>query len=114
MTISSPRWTLGGCNLPLDGRRFRRPWGLAVLRVRPSSVTVTPGFAKRRLEIDFRGILDVEPIQLPIGQGVRLRTNDGDWIFYTYDAARLVAELTRQGVAARTEAIRLRYSDLPQ
>jgi len=114
VTISSSRWILGGCNLPLDGGRFRRPWGLAVLRVRQHSVTVRPGLSGRRWEMGFRKIQGAERIQLPFGQGVRLRTAEGEWFFYTYEGARLVAELGRQGVVVQGETARLRYADLPR
>jgi hypothetical protein len=70
--------------------------------------------ARRHWEVDFREIADVEQIQLSFGQGVRLRTNSGEWYFYTYEAARLIAELARQGVAVRAGTARLRLPDLPR
>src|SRR3974390_3234793 len=113
VTITSPRWILGGCNLPLDDGRFRRPWGLAVLRVLPSSVTVRPGLTRRRWHVEFDEILQVQCIQLPLGQGIRLRTGGGDWFFYTYEAGRLAAELARHGVTANDGVVRMRFSALP-
>jgi len=80
----------------------------------PSSVVVRPVLAKQRWEIAFQEIVDVEQIQLTLGQGVRLRTDGGEWYFYTYEAARLVAELAHQGVAVRAGTARLRLRDLPR
>jgi hypothetical protein len=114
VTISSARWILGGCNLPLETGRLRRPWGLAVLRVLQSSVAVRPILAKQRWEVAFQGISTAEQIQLPFGQGVRLMTPDGEAYFYTYEAARLVAELAHQEVKVRAETARLRFADLPR
>jgi hypothetical protein len=79
-----------------------------------SSVRVRPLLSKRRCEIAFGEIADVEQIQLSFGQGVRLRTSKGEEYFYTYEAARLVAELARQGVVVRAGITRLRLSDLPR
>jgi hypothetical protein len=98
----------------MESGRFRRPWGLAILRVTASSVVVRPVLAHQRWEVAFQEISDVERIQLSFGQGVRLQTADGEWYFYTYEAARLAAELGRQGVTVRAGTARLRLADLPR
>ncbi len=79
-----------------------------------SSVVVRSVLAKRRWEVAFQEISDVEQIQLTFGQGIRLRTVGGEGYFYTYEAARLVAELARQGVAVRAGTARVRLGDLPR
>jgi hypothetical protein len=114
MTLQSARWIFGGCNLPREVGRLRRYWPLALLRVMSSSIVVRPLMARSHWEVDFREIVDIERVQLSFGQGVRLRTEKGEWYFYTYEAARLIAELARQGVAVREGTARLHLPDLPR
>lgn len=113
MPLGPRRWG-GGCNLPLERRRLRRPWPFALLHITSSSVVVRPLLTKLRWEIKFGDVQGVEQIQLSVGKGVRLTTSEGAWYFYTYEAGFIMRELARRGITVSKEKARLRFPDLPR
>jgi hypothetical protein len=114
MTLFSTKTIFGGCNLPLDGQRFRRPWPLSRLRIQQDGIVIQALGTRRRWEAKYDDLRCVELIQLSFGQGVRLEGPGGDWYIYSYESGGFAIELTRMGVSPPKGVIRLRLADLPK
>jgi hypothetical protein len=114
VTLFSTKTIFGGCNLPLDGRRFRRLWPFSRLSIQQDRIVVQALGTRHRWEAKYDEIHSVELIQLSFGQGARFGVPEGDWYIYTYESGDLALELTKAGVSSPTGVTRLKLVDLPK
>jgi hypothetical protein len=114
VTVFSARTIFGGCNLPLDPGRLRRPWPLSHLRVTPGRLTVRPAGTRRIWDAQIGDVQAAERFQLSFGQGVRISLADEEWFIYTYESAALLKVLGGEGAPLLSTVPRLKLADLPR